>query len=79
MFHAYNSSALRTPTRSPLQTCVIIYTDQTDAAKGELVKAYLSYLLGDGQDLLTDLDYAPLSDVICRTRPSPSSTRSQIG
>ncbi len=62
-FHAYNSSA---PDAYPitLQTYVIIYTDQTDAQKGELVKAFLTYLLGDGQDLLTELDYAPLSDNI---------------
>jgi hypothetical protein len=25
------------------------------------VKAYVSYLIGDGQKLLSDLDYAPLS------------------
>ena len=62
-FHAYNSSA---PDAYPitLQTYVIIYTDQTDAQKGGLVKAFLTYLLGDGQDLLTDLGYAPLSDNI---------------
>ena len=39
---------------------MIIYTTQTDAAKGDLVKAFVSYLLTDGQSLLTDLDYAPL-------------------
>jgi len=26
-----------------------------------LVKAYVNYLVGDGQKLLADLDYAPLS------------------
>jgi phosphate transport system substrate-binding protein len=58
-FHAYNSSD---PAAYPItaQTFVIIYTTQTDAAKGDLVKAFISYLLTDGQSLLTDLDYAPL-------------------
>jgi phosphate transport system substrate-binding protein len=58
-FHAYNSSD---PAAYPItaQTFVIIYTAQTDPAKGELVKAFISYLLTDGQSLLTDLDYAPL-------------------
>jgi len=59
-FHAYNSSA---PGAYPItaQTFVIIYTQQTDASKGQLNKAFISYLLTDGQSLLTDLDYAPLS------------------
>lgn len=39
---------------------VIVYANQTDPAKGALVKAYVSYLIGDGQKLLPDLDYAPL-------------------
>ena len=58
-FHAYNSKA---PGAYPItaQTFVIVYATQTDAAKGDLLKAFLSYLLGDGQGLLTDLDYAPL-------------------
>ncbi len=39
---------------------VIVYANQTDPAKGALVKAYVSYLIGDGQKLLPDLDYASL-------------------
>ena len=39
---------------------MIVYAKQPDAAKAALVKAYISYLIGDGQDLLGDLDYAPL-------------------
>jgi len=39
-------------------------TPNQSAAKGALVKAYLSYLLSDGQDLLPDLDYAKLPDEI---------------
>jgi phosphate transport system substrate-binding protein len=58
-FHAYNSSD---PAAYPItaQTFVIVYTTQSDASKGELLKAFLTYLLTDGQALLTDLDYAPL-------------------
>ena len=43
------------------QTWVIVYTKQTDKAKGEALKAYLTFLVKDGQSLLTDIDYAPLS------------------
>ena len=63
LFKAYNSSAADA---YPItyQSWVIIYKNQTDPAKGALVKAYLTYLLGDGQKLLPDLDYAPLSKTI---------------
>jgi phosphate transport system substrate-binding protein len=42
------------------QSWVIVYAKQTDAAKGGALKAYLTYLLGDGQALLPGLDFAPL-------------------
>ncbi len=42
------------------QTWVIVYAKQTDRAKGEALKQYLTFLDGDGQKLLTELDYAPL-------------------
>ncbi len=42
------------------QTWIIVYAKQTDAAKGKALKDYLKYLLGDGQKLLRDLDFAPL-------------------
>jgi len=42
------------------QTWLIVYTKQIDHAKGTALKAYLKYLLGDGQKLLKDLDFAPL-------------------
>jgi phosphate transport system substrate-binding protein len=63
LFKAYNSPA---GDAYPItyQSWVIIYKNQTDPAKGALVKAYLTYLLGDGQKLLPDLDYAPLSKTI---------------
>jgi phosphate transport system substrate-binding protein len=46
------------------QTWLIVYQNQADAGKGQLVKGYLAYLLGDGQRLLPDLDYAPLSKTL---------------
>jgi phosphate transport system substrate-binding protein len=42
------------------QSWVIVYAKQTDAAKGAALKAYLKYLLTDGQALLPGLDFAPL-------------------
>ncbi|HKA04583.1 MAG TPA: phosphate ABC transporter substrate-binding protein PstS [Acidimicrobiales bacterium] len=62
-FSAINSPA---PTAYPItyQTWVIVYQAQADTGKGQLLKAYLGYLLGDGQKLLVDLDYAPLSKTL---------------
>lgn len=42
------------------QTYVIVYAKQADKAKGDALKAYLSYLLTDGQKMLGELDFAPL-------------------
>ena len=42
------------------QTWVIVYAKQADKAKGAALKAYLKFLLGDGQKFLKDLDFAPL-------------------
>ncbi len=42
------------------QSWVIVYAKQSDAAKGTALKAYLKYLLTDGQAMLTELDFAPL-------------------
>jgi phosphate transport system substrate-binding protein len=42
------------------QTWVIVYAKQTDAAKGDALKGYLTFLLKDGQGLLKEIDYAPL-------------------
>ena len=39
---------------------MIVYAKQTDAAKGDALKAYLTFLLKDGQTLLKEIDYAPL-------------------
>jgi phosphate transport system substrate-binding protein len=42
------------------QTWVIVYAKQPDRAKGEALKAYLTFLIKDGQSLLNEIDYAPL-------------------
>jgi phosphate transport system substrate-binding protein len=42
------------------QSWVIVYAKQADKDKGNAVKAYVKYLIGDGQKLLKDLDFAPL-------------------
>ena len=62
-FSAINSPA---PTAYPItyQSWVLVYQTQTSAGTGQLLKAYLGYLLGDGQKLLPDLDYAPLSKTL---------------
>jgi phosphate transport system substrate-binding protein len=35
---------------------------QTDAAKGEALKAFLQYVLTDGQDLAPTVNFAPLPE-----------------
>jgi phosphate transport system substrate-binding protein len=42
------------------QTWVIVYAKQSDRAKGQVLKAYLTFLIKDGQGLLNEIDYAPL-------------------
>jgi phosphate transport system substrate-binding protein len=42
------------------QTWIIAYTTQTDAAKAEALRGFLTYLLTEGQTFAPDIDYAPL-------------------
>jgi phosphate transport system substrate-binding protein len=42
------------------QSWVIVYAKQTDHAKGSALKAYIKYLVTDGQAQLKGLDFAPL-------------------
>ncbi|MEI7546713.1 MAG: phosphate ABC transporter substrate-binding protein PstS [Actinomycetota bacterium] len=42
------------------QTWIIAYTKQTDAAKGAALKAFLKYILTDGQKLANTVNFAPL-------------------
>ncbi len=39
---------------------MLAYKNQTDKAKGEALKAFLAYLVGDGQKLAEENDYAKL-------------------
>jgi phosphate transport system substrate-binding protein len=46
------------------QTWDLVYQHQANANDAAMLKAYLSYLLGPGQSLLTSLGYAPLPSSI---------------
>jgi phosphate transport system substrate-binding protein len=48
------------PIASP--TWILVYKTQTDAEKAAVTKAFLNYILTDGQDLAPEIDYAPLPD-----------------
>jgi phosphate transport system substrate-binding protein len=41
-------------------TWIITYVNQTDKAKGAALKAFLTFLLTEGQEFAEDVDYAPL-------------------
>jgi len=58
-FSALNGKA---PNAYPITAVswIIVYEKQTDKAKGAAVKAYLSYLLTEGQAMLPELDFAAL-------------------
>ncbi|HET7489899.1 MAG TPA: phosphate ABC transporter substrate-binding protein PstS [Acidimicrobiales bacterium] len=43
-------------------TWVLLYKNQVDKAKGEALKAFLTYVLTDGQKSARDIDYAALPD-----------------
>jgi phosphate transport system substrate-binding protein len=42
------------------QTWLLVYENQTDKAKGQALVSFLRYVLGDGQKLASEVDYAPL-------------------
>jgi len=42
------------------QSFVLVYQAQSAANTAKMLKAYIGYLLGDGQKLLPSLNYAPL-------------------
>jgi phosphate transport system substrate-binding protein len=58
-FHAVNSSE---PTAYPItyQSWVLVYETQSSTNDAAMLKAYIGYLIGPGQSLLTNLGYAPL-------------------
>jgi phosphate transport system substrate-binding protein len=41
-------------------TWLIVYQNQSDAAKGTAIKSFLNFIYGDGQKLAPEVDYAPL-------------------
>jgi phosphate transport system substrate-binding protein len=52
------------PITSP--TWIIVYTDQTDAAKGNAIKGWLTFIYGDGQKLAPSVDYAGLPKALLK-------------
>lgn len=42
------------------QSWCMVYAKQTDAAKGAAVKKYFQYMIGEGQALLPEIDFAPI-------------------
>jgi phosphate transport system substrate-binding protein len=62
-FHAVWGSD---PTAYPItaQSWVLVYAKQPNANDAKLLQAYISYLVGAGQQLLTSLSYAPLPSSI---------------
>ena len=42
-------------------TWILVYVDQTDKVKAETTKAFLRYILTDGQKVASTIDYSPLS------------------
>jgi phosphate transport system substrate-binding protein len=58
-FHAvWGSGATAYPIT--YQSWVLVYAKQPNANDANMLKAYIGYLLGSGQSLLTSLNYAPL-------------------
>ena len=41
-------------------TWILVYKNQPDKVKGEAIKSFLRFVVGDGQKLAQDVDYAPL-------------------
>ena len=41
-------------------TWILVYKNQPDRVKGEAIKSFLRFLVGDGQKPAKDVDYAPL-------------------
>jgi len=46
------------------QTWILAYKDQTDKAKGEATKAWINYVLTEGQDAAEAIDFAKLPDTL---------------
>ena len=59
-FHAANASSAPTAYPVTYQSWDLVYAQQPNANDAAMLKAYLGYLLGAGQQLLPSLFYAPL-------------------
>lgn len=46
------------------QTWIIVYKTQTDAAKGEATKAFIEFILTEGQTIAPEVNYAPLPSAL---------------
>ncbi len=46
------------------QTWILVYKAQSDPAKAQALKAFLGYVLTDGQDEAESVDYAPLPEAL---------------
>ena len=44
------------------QTWIIVYKNQTDQAKADALKAFLTFVLTDGQELAPEVNFAPLPE-----------------
>ena len=60
------------PITSP--TWIIVYKDQTDAAKGQAIKGFLNYIYKQGQALAGSVDYAPLPKALLKQAKAQVST-----
>jgi phosphate transport system substrate-binding protein len=48
------------------QSWCMLYAKQSDRAKGTALKAYFTYMIGDAQKLLPELDFAPIPESLSR-------------
>jgi phosphate transport system substrate-binding protein len=58
----YQAGPKTYPITSP--TYIIVYQNQTDAAKGNALKSFLTYIYGPGQVTAPTIDYAPISKTL---------------
>ena len=55
-------------------TYLLLYKNQTNAAVGNALKAFLNFIYGDGQQIATTVDYAPLSsDLLSKSKAQVDS------
>jgi phosphate transport system substrate-binding protein len=59
---SYNPLNAAGPDAYPITapTWILVYKNQPDKVKGEAIKSFLRFVVGEGQNLAEDVDYAPL-------------------